>query len=45
MSEKDMKDVDAEFFILLKGFDDTFAQIVHSRSSYKYDEIIWVQNL
>lgn len=41
MSEQDLKDIDAEFFILLKGFDDTFAQVVHSRSSYKYNEIIW----
>lgn len=41
MTEKDMKSMDAEFLILLKGFDDTFAQVVHSRSSYKYDEIIW----
>lgn len=40
-SEKDLKDANAEFFILIKGFDDTFAQIVHSRSSYKFDEIIW----
>ena len=40
-TEKDLKDSNAEFFILIKGFDDTFAQIVHSRSSYKYNEIIW----
>ncbi len=40
-SEKDLEDANAEFFILIKGFDDTFAQIVHSRSSYKYNEIIW----
>jgi inward rectifier potassium channel len=41
MTSKDLKDIDAEFLILLKGFDDTFAQIVHSRSSYKYNEIKW----
>lgn len=41
MSEQDLKEIDAEFFILLKGFDDTFAQVVHSRSSYKYNEIVW----
>ncbi len=41
MNADDFKKIDAEFFILLKGFDDTFAQIVHSRSSYKYNEIEW----
>ncbi len=41
MTEKNLKNIDAEFFILLKGFDDTFAQIVHSRSSYRYNEIVW----
>ncbi len=41
MTADDLKNIDAEFFILLKGFDDTFAQIVHSRSSYRYNEIVW----
>ncbi len=31
---------DAEFLILLKAFDDTFSQVVHSRSSYRHDEIV-----
>ncbi|MDQ3020177.1 MAG: ion channel [Bacteroidota bacterium] len=41
MTGEELKEMDAEFFVLLKGFDDTFAQIVHSRSSYKYTEIEW----
>lgn len=41
MTEDDLKETDAEFLILLKGFDDTFAQIVHSRCSYRHDEINW----
>jgi inward rectifier potassium channel len=41
LSANDLKEADAEFLILLKAFDDTFSQTVHSRSSYKYDEIIW----
>lgn len=32
---------DAEFLILLTGFDETFSQTVHSRSSYKPDEVAW----
>ncbi|HEV3037313.1 MAG TPA: ion channel [Candidatus Angelobacter sp.] len=31
----------AEFLILLAGTDEVFAQIVHSRSSYAADEVLW----
>ena len=41
MTEEDMHHSEGEFLILLKGFDDTFAQTVHSRFSYRHDEIIW----
>jgi inward rectifier potassium channel len=41
LSAGELKESDAEFLILFKAFDDTFSQTVHSRSSYKYDEIIW----
>ena len=40
MSEKMLKDADAEILILLKGFDDTFGQVVYQRYSYKYSEIV-----
>lgn len=32
---------DAELLILINGFDETFSQTVHTRSSYKVDEIVW----
>jgi inward rectifier potassium channel len=32
---------DAEFLVLLTGFDETFSERVHARSSYKADELIW----
>ncbi|MEZ5330924.1 MAG: ion channel [Thermoanaerobaculia bacterium] len=32
---------DAEILILLTGFDETFSQTVHTRSSYKAHEILW----
>jgi inward rectifier potassium channel len=32
---------DAEFLILLSGTDETFAQTVNARSSYKADEVVW----
>jgi inward rectifier potassium channel len=41
MNEKDLEEADAEFMILLTGFDDTFSQTVNSRSSYKYFETIY----
>jgi len=27
--------------ILITGYDDTFGQVVHSRYSYIYNEIVW----
>jgi len=41
LSEKDLKDSDCEFLILIKGYANTFAQYVNSRYSYRYDELIW----
>ncbi|MDP9201803.1 MAG: ion channel [Gemmatimonadota bacterium] len=41
LTNKDLIDSDAEFLVLLIGTDETISQTVHSRSSYKADEIIW----
>jgi inward rectifier potassium channel len=41
MSPADLERLQAEFLILVKGFDETFSQTVHARYSYRYDEIIW----
>jgi inward rectifier potassium channel len=41
MTELQLKDSQAEFFILFQGFDDTFSQVVNSRTSYRYDEIVY----
>jgi inward rectifier potassium channel len=38
---EDIVECDAEFLILLNGFEETFSQTVHARSSYKSDEIVW----
>lgn len=40
-SAADLERVQAEVMILLTGFDDTFSQTVHTRWSYRYDEIVW----
>ena len=41
MSHNDFIETDAEFMIMISGFDDTFAQTLNSRFSYKYDEVIY----
>jgi inward rectifier potassium channel len=41
ITDDDLVQNDAEFLVLLSGIDDTFAQTVHSRTSYKAHEIIW----
>lgn len=40
-TEEQLAGGDAEFLILLRGTEDTFNQTVHSRFSYRYDEIEW----
>ena len=37
----DLRQMEAELLILIKGFDDTFSQQVHSQYSYRHDEILW----
>ncbi len=38
---KEFEELEAELLIMVKGFDDSFSQHVITRSSYKYDEIVW----
>jgi inward rectifier potassium channel len=38
---QDLARLEGEFLILVKGFDDTFFQTVHSRYSYRYEEVAW----
>jgi inward rectifier potassium channel len=37
----ELEALQAEFLILIKGFDDTFSQTVNARYSYRHDEIEW----
>jgi inward rectifier potassium channel len=37
----DLARLQAEFMVLVKAFDDTFYQILHTRYSYRHDELIW----
>jgi len=36
-----LRAADAEFLVLLSGFDETFSQTVHARSSYRMDEVVF----
>jgi inward rectifier potassium channel len=40
-THEDLKELQAEVMILIKGFDDSFSQVVHTRYSYRWDEIRW----
>jgi inward rectifier potassium channel len=41
LTADDLKRLQGEFLILIKAFDDSFGQMVHSRYSYRYNEILW----
>jgi inward rectifier potassium channel len=40
-TDEDLIADDAELLVLFSGIDETFAQTVHTRSSYKAQEIVW----
>ncbi len=41
MGEQEMKDADYELLVMIKGFDETAGQEVHTRFSYVSREVIW----
>lgn len=40
-SKEEINAMETEILIMIKGFDDTFSNVVHSRHSYKCNEIVW----
>jgi inward rectifier potassium channel len=38
---KDLERMQAEVLVMMRGFDETFGQIVYARHSYRHDEILW----
>jgi inward rectifier potassium channel len=40
-SPRELEQLQAEILILIRGFDDTFSQVVNSKYSYRYDELVW----
>jgi inward rectifier potassium channel len=41
MTPQDLENSQGSFSVLLKAFDDTFSQTVHSRTSYQYNDMVW----
>lgn len=41
LSDEDLRKTDFEFLCIISAMDETFAQIVHARSSYKCQELVW----
>jgi inward rectifier potassium channel len=37
----DLERLQAEVLIVMRSFDDSFSQVVHSRHSYRWDEVEW----
>ncbi|HTA46510.1 MAG TPA: ion channel [Bryobacteraceae bacterium] len=40
-SAAELEALQAEFLVLLKAWDETFAQTVHQRFSYRFSEVVW----
>ncbi len=41
LTEKDFKEIDAEFIINIKAIDDTYVQQIYDRNSYYWNEMKW----
>lgn len=41
LSLKDYEEIDLELIFMFKAFDESYAQTVHTRTSYVYSEILW----
>jgi inward rectifier potassium channel len=41
ITPEELRTSQASFAILLRAFDDTFSQTVHSRTSYQYEDMVW----
>ena len=41
MTDRDLRQAQAEFIVLIKAFDDTFAQTIYQRTSYIASEVVW----
>ncbi|TFF39207.1 ion channel [Mucilaginibacter psychrotolerans] len=41
ITPEELERTQASFSVLLKAFDDTFSQTVHSRTSYTYADMVW----
>lgn len=42
-TQEELLEMNAELLVLIKGFDDSFNQLVHTRYSYQWEEVVWGQ--
>lgn len=40
-TKEELEQMKFEMLVMIKAFDDTFSQTVHTRFSYRFDEIVW----
>ncbi len=40
-SEKDLQELNGEFIVVIKGYDDTYSQLVHLNRSFPTESLIW----
>jgi len=41
LGDEQLRKMQAEFIILIEGYDDTFSQTVHTTYSYRAEEVVW----
>tara|TARA_R110002050_G_scaffold204327_3_gene339775 strand:+ start:19285 stop:20256 length:972 start_codon:yes stop_codon:yes gene_type:complete len=41
LTEDDLKPLDIEMFLHIDGYDETYSQQIHTRTSYKFNELVW----
>lgn len=41
MTPERLAEVDAEFLVLIRAIDEAFSEVVHGRTSYRAEEIVW----
>jgi len=41
LSKAELQEMNPEIILMFKAYDDTYAQMIHTRHSYTYEEMIW----
>lgn len=41
LTEEEIESIDPEILVLIRGYNNTFSQDIHSQTSYKYEDLVW----